>query len=93
MSFTPNTSKPSNTEASSYANKSKVIAYANNYVAGLKGGRKKIGAIKMYENNALASFLKENASAIGGKLTIEVEVVFLETADLEFEVSEELTVA
>ena len=93
MSFTPNTSKPSNTEAPSYANKSKVIAYSNNYVNGLKGGRKKIGAVKMYENNALASFLKDNKDEIGGQLTIEVEIVFIETAELEFAESKELAIA
>ena len=86
MSFTPN--KTLNNSATNNFEKAKVIAYSNVYVAGLKGGRKKVGAVKMYENNQLAQFLADHQEAIGDKLTIEVDMVFVETAELAFDEAE-----
>lgn len=64
-----------------------VIGYANNYVEGLKGGRRKLGSIKMYENNDLHKFIKDNEVQLGedGRLRLSIEVVFVENNELELE--------
>jgi len=77
----------SNANASNNNERSPIVGYSNTYLSGLKNGRKKIGAIKLYENNELAQFIVANKEQLeaGGKLTIVNEIVFVENTALELE--------